>query len=113
MKQPFPPRRLAAQNELDGEAELIRAEVSLFQTMSERSGLPAAVCRQIFLDELGKLPKRPHCHETEADRLFIASGEQMLKQCPPKRVFSFKVLGMFILAFALAVCCAYLGLNGE
>lgn len=99
MKQPFPPRRLAAQNELDGEAELIRAEVSLFQTMSERSGLPAAVCRQIFLDELGKLPKRPHCHETES--------------VTPKRVFSFKVLGMFILAFALAVWCAYLGLNGE
>ncbi len=99
MKRPFPPRMLAYDNETEGEAELIRAELDLFTTMSKRSGLPIPVCRQIFVDELAQFPPRAICSAA--------------KQSPPPHRFGWKVLGMLALAFGLAMLCAYLGLNGE
>lgn len=48
MKNLFPSRMLAMDNEVEGEAELIRAEIDLFNTMSQHSGMPPSVCREIF-----------------------------------------------------------------
>jgi hypothetical protein len=54
--------------------------------------------------------------ESEADRKFIESLEKIRAanrryKKPPKR-FGWRVLGMLLLAFILAMVCAYLGLNG-
>ena len=118
-KQGLPPDSVS-------ESDLIKAEVELFEIMSQQSGLSPADCRESLKHGLAELPCR-HCHKTgcqgtclinimaaadeAAEKQFIQDVERMRAAKPEKR-FDWKVLGMFLLAFVLAVICAYLGLNG-
>ena len=73
------------ENRSVSEEELIRAEVDLFQTMSERSGYTPEACRQLFKEELGKFPPRYPYNETESDRQFIESAERLRLAFPPRK----------------------------
>lgn len=42
----------------------------------------------------------------------IRAANQRMMAAQPNKKFSWKVLGMLLLAFVLAMICAYLGLNG-
>lgn len=95
------------------EAELIRAEVDLFQTMSQHSGHSPAQCREIFKEELGKLPPRPRESESESDRLFIESGNKLIAaHRAQKKRFSWAGLFGFLVLAVMVGALTYLFVEG-